>query len=125
MKERDNNISDNDIDAIFNNWTEGERDDIFVGLRVAYDMGWQKKSSGRRYDSLSGHCFLFGLETKKIIGMKIFSKVCSICDNKKRKGPPPQHECPKNWEGSSGAMEPQGTLGSFDKQSYMTNVDAL
>ena len=99
MKERYNNLSDNEINAVFVEWTEGERNDIKVGLRVAYDMGWQKKSSGRRYDSLSGHCFLFGLETKTIVGMKVFSKVCSVCDNKKRNDPPPPHECPKNWWG--------------------------
>ena len=27
-----------------------------------------------------------------------------------KKGPIPEHECPKNWEGSSGAMESQGAL---------------
>ena len=101
-------LSNNDLDGLFHEWYDGNRNDS-VGLRVAYDMGWQKKSSGKRYDSLSGHCFLFGLDTKKIIGMKVYSKVCSVCDAK-RKGPVPEHECPKNWEGSSGAMESQGAL---------------
>ena len=45
-----------------------------------------------------------------IVGMKVFSKVCSVCDNKKKHDPPPPHECPKSWEGSSGPMEPQGAL---------------
>ena len=42
--------------------------------------------------------------------MKVFSEVCSVCDNKKRNDPPPPHECPKNWWGSSGAMEPHKAL---------------
>ena len=54
--------------------------------------------------------------------MKVLSKICSICDNKKRDGPPPPHECPKNWEVSSGAMEPQGFLTIW--HAYMKNLMA-
>ena len=79
---------------------------------MLYDMGWQKKSSGKRYDSLSGHGFLVGLLTNQIIGMKVYSKVCSICDSS-LPYPKPEHECPKNWEGSSGSMECNAALEMF------------
>ena len=35
-----------------------------VGLHTSYDMGWQKRSSGRRYDSPSGHGLLVGQKSK-------------------------------------------------------------
>ena len=31
-----------------------------VPLTVMYDMGWNKQSSGNKYDSISGHAFLIG-----------------------------------------------------------------
>ena len=43
MKERYNNLSDNEINTVFGKWTEGERNDIKVGLRVSYDMGGKRK----------------------------------------------------------------------------------
>ena len=51
-----------------------------VKLTVSYDMGWNKRSSGHKYDSISGHGFLMGGITKKIINHKCLSKCCSICD---------------------------------------------
>ena len=43
------------------NKKQGEREK--VGLTVSYDMGWNKCSSGNRYDSLSGHAFIIGAYT--------------------------------------------------------------
>jgi hypothetical protein len=42
---------------------------------VAMDMGWNKRSSGRRYDSLSGHAFLVGRHTRKALTKAIISQV--------------------------------------------------
>ena len=36
-----------------------------VKLTVQYDMGWQKRSSVRRYDSSSGHAFIIGGEKRE------------------------------------------------------------
>lgn len=51
-----------------------------VGLTVSYDRAWQKKSSGRKYDSRSGHAFLGGSMTRKIVGCVVFSKNCKQCE---------------------------------------------
>ena len=51
-----------------------------VKLTVTYDMDWQKRSSGRRYDSSSGHAFIIGARSKGIIGMVLYSKACWKCD---------------------------------------------
>ena len=50
-----------------------------VALIVSYDMGWQKQSTGKLYDSLSGHGFIFGCKTGNIIGFRVKSKACSHC----------------------------------------------
>lgn len=34
-----------------------------VRLTVCYDMGWQKKGTGKNYDSASGHSFIVGAHT--------------------------------------------------------------
>ena len=49
-----------------------EKDD--VPLTVCYDMGWNKRSSGTRYDSISGHGLMIGGYSKKVLGMKCFLK---------------------------------------------------
>ena len=52
-----------------------------VKLTVTYDMGWQKRSSGRRYDSSSGHAFIIEARSKGIIGMVLYPKACCKCDS--------------------------------------------
>ena len=37
-----------------------------VILTISFDMGWQKRSSGHKFDSLSGHKFVIGARSKKI-----------------------------------------------------------
>ena len=38
-----------------------------IGLIVSFDMAWQKRGSGNRYDSISGHVLMIGCVTKKVI----------------------------------------------------------
>ena len=111
LKEENSKLTTSQLEDEFHKWKNGVRTDE-IGLLVSYDMGWQKKSSGKRYDSLSGHGFLVGLLTNQIIGMKVYSKACSICDST-LPPPKPEHECPKNWEGSSGSMECNAALEMF------------
>jgi len=50
-----------------------------VGLICSIDGGWQKRSSGRTYDSPSGHNLLVNGRTKLILDSVIYSKLCLIC----------------------------------------------
>ena len=77
-----------------------------MGIGVSYDMGWQKRSTGKLYDSLSGHDFIFGVWTGYVIGYNVKSKSCSKCSiaNSLNK-PAEEHDCQINWAGSSGGME--------------------
>ncbi|XP_062576921.1 uncharacterized protein LOC134267321 isoform X2 [Saccostrea cucullata] len=71
-----------------------------------YDMGWQKRGSGRAYNSKSGVGTLIGNKSGKICGFGVRSKDCRKCSFHTNMGKtPPEHKCCKNWEGSSKAME--------------------
>ena len=45
-----------------------------VKFTVTYDTGFQKRSSGSRYDSSSGYAFIIGGRSKSIIVMVLYSK---------------------------------------------------
>ena len=80
-----------------------------VGIGVAGDTSWNKRSTGYSYSSDSGTHFLIGLETKKIVAYCAMSRRCSKCE---RGSPRDDHNqfCSKNYEGSSGGMEATGAL---------------
>lgn len=76
------------------------------GLTVSVDGAWQKRGSGRSFDSLSGHCSMIGAKTGKVVGYNVRSKFCKTCDNSAKKGKTPnKHDCRMNWSGSAKAME--------------------
>ena len=73
---------------------------------ASYDMGWQRRGSGRTYNSMCGHGSLMGQETKQIIDYGYRCKSCRCCKIATReKREPNSHDCRKNWTGSSKAME--------------------
>ena len=72
-----------------------------VKLTVTYAMGWQNRSSGRRYDCSTGHAFIIGGRIKGIIGIVLYSKAFWNCGATEKRGEEAEeHECPKNVEGS-------------------------
>jgi hypothetical protein len=96
-----------------------------VPVPASHDMGWNKKGSGLTYNSNSGQAFLVCCLTKLILGVVCYSKLCALCD-RNQPDPPDEdpdddteddagatklvpatgHRCPKNYAGSSKAMEP-------------------
>jgi hypothetical protein len=86
-------------------------------VTCSFDMGWQQRSSGHRYNSQSGHALLVGSLTRKPIALELKSKRCNYCITWKKKNPDladgpyiPLHSCTKNHTGTSGSMEPQACL---------------
>ncbi len=78
-----------------------------ISLAASLDMGWQKRSSGNKYDSKSAHMFLIGLRLGKPIGYMCVSVACRTCDNAKKKDREASHHfCGCNYEGSAKSMEP-------------------
>ena len=62
-------------------WFENNEENIpdkikKIGIAISYDLGWQKRSTGRVYDSISGHGYLIGCRTGKIIGMQVRQIKC-------------------------------------------------
>ena len=88
-----------------------------VQLTVSYDMGWNKRSSGHKYDSISGHGFVLGGIKKKILNHRCLSKCCRICDRDTENQKTP-HECPKNHNGSSKSMETEAIFQMVKEGFY-------
>ena len=82
-----------------------------IGCDFKYDMTWQKRSTGRKYDSMSGVGLLFGKNSGKVTQFSVMITRCKMCDIYEGKGSnPPSHLCVRNWHGSSKAMEPAAAL---------------
>lgn len=88
-------------------WKEGK---CVVGIHVSYDMGWQKRASGHKYDSSSGHGLVVGKHTSKILDYVVKVKNCRICNKHVKADNVPNHDCVKNHHGSSKSMEVDGIL---------------
>lgn len=68
------------------NWRRPRRCIGYINVKcVCYDMGWNKRSTGNRYDSISGHGIMFGALSKKVLSYRAVSKICSFCDKIKSK----------------------------------------
>ena len=51
-----------------------------IGISITYNMGWQKRATGRIYDSLSGHGYFIGCLSKNIVRYGLMKKKCSVCN---------------------------------------------
>ena len=103
--------TEEEIDENINFFKSGEYDKMHqdlrsIGIAITYDMGWQKRATGRIYDSLSGHGFFIGALTRDIVQYGLKKKRCATCSCLNASAQPyADHNCTVNWEGSSGAME--------------------
>ena len=57
-----------------------------VSIGIKYDMGWQKRSSGKKYDSLSGVGVVIGAKSGKVLDYGVRCKDCRVCSYSSRKG---------------------------------------
>ena len=90
-----------------------------IKLTVTYDMGWQKRSSGRRYESSSRHTFIIGERRSGVIGMFLYSKTCQKFDAAEKRGEEAEeHECPKNFKGISNSMEASEIMKMVEDYFY-------
>ena len=90
----------------------------YIDIVVSFDMGWQKKGLGHTYDSISGHAFMSGARARKMLACMICCKLCSVCTVAEKVGKEPEeHECCKNYKGSSKGMEAFAAL-ELVKKAY-------
>ncbi|CAC5357764.1 unnamed protein product [Mytilus coruscus] len=93
-------------DEINQSFTE-ENGNTQTGISVSTDTCWQKKGSGRSYNSLSGVSTLIGTKTGKVVDHRLRISSCKICEKARSKEMiPRKHQCRKNWSGSAKGMEP-------------------
>lgn len=114
-------------EASFQAWKEAVRNgagnfplgSLNPDIHASADMAWQKKGSGHLCNSKSGHAMFVGTVCRKPISWIVLSKECNKCYYGKAH---PPSECPKNFTGSSKAMEPEGILRMFTKMHKSNNV---
>jgi hypothetical protein len=93
----------------------------YPAISASFDMGWQQRSSGQRYNSPSGHAFFVGAHCRKPISIQVKSRICNFCAAWKKKNPPSEdfpdgllpvgpHSCTINHKGSASSMEPKAAL---------------
>jgi len=68
-------------DFINEKWDDVPADILKIGITVSYDMGWNKRSTGKVYDSLSGHAFIIGCRTGNVIGMMVKKRNAAFAVN--------------------------------------------
>ena len=106
----------------FHKWKEAvERHDttcdpeLCASVWLSMDMGWNKRSSGRTMDSLSGHSVVIATHTGNPIALSCKNKWCRKCCHFKYTPAdlhPPPHVCFQNYDrtNSSGGMEAAALL---------------
>jgi hypothetical protein len=75
-------------------------------LSTCGDCRWDKRSSGRRYDSMSGCTCMIGCRSQLVLDIAAMSNYCIKCARKIEHEP---ELCPKNVECSSKGMEAIGS----------------
>ena len=109
-------------DAKYKRYLKGN---LSVGITVSFDMGWNKRSSGNRYDSLSGHVLMIGCSSKNIVGAIVSSKMCPVSSSTEEHGEKPSdHVYPKNYDGSAKTMEVDVALHLY-KELYQNSNKKL
>lgn len=103
-----------------------ESEELWPRLTVSADMGWQGRSSGNAFNSLSGDALLVRALTRKPVAWYVMSRSCSFCKGWKRSKKKDEavavHKCLQTWEGSAGAMEPVAVLEMVKLLYYGFNV---
>lgn len=99
----------------------------YMEMTAGYDMGWQRRGTGRSANSLSGHGSLIGYHSGKILAFgsrKMSCRYCEVADKQGKTTEP--HDCRRNWSGSSKAMEPSLGVELLKKtQSQNAKVKTL
>ncbi|XP_073966092.1 uncharacterized protein [Choristoneura fumiferana] len=90
---------------------------------VVIDGCWSKRSYKTNYAALSGAAAIIGARFGEVLFMAVKNKYCCICARaEKRKEDAKQHECFKNFCGSSTAMEATILAEGFKQSLEMHGV---
>ncbi|XP_052103081.1 uncharacterized protein LOC127736559 [Mytilus californianus] len=108
-----------------NDRTNEEDTQLNKSLDVSFDGGWQKRGSGRSYNSTTGHATVIGNVSGKCLHFGLKSTDCRKCNYIDEKGDArEEHDCRQNYFGSSKAMEPAlavEMVKDIEEMGYMVN----
>lgn len=83
-------------------------------IPVEFDGSWEKRAYTNNFTSLAGCAAIIGLRTKKILYSAVKTKYCHICKIAESQNITPRiHDCNRNWDGPSSAMETQIIIEGF------------
>ena len=78
-------------------------------------LRWSKRSHKHSYNALGGVGIIIGACTKKILHIGVRNKYCITCSKAESRGEQPKdHDCFRNWNESSQAMEADAILEGFN-----------
>ena len=79
---------------------------LILGIDISFDMGQQKRCTGKLYDSLSEHLYKIGCRTGENFGLSVKYKKCSICRTANQfRAVVAEHNCVIDWIGASLVMK--------------------
>ena len=88
-------------------------EDNLVSVPCSFDMGWQKRGKG--HNSHTGHAAVMSLTSGKVLDYTTRTKTCRFCDQRKNSNKKVKvHDCRKNQNASSKAMEPASAVEMFN-----------
>ena len=88
-------------------------DNNLVPISCSYDMNWQKRCKG--HNSRTGQGAVMGLSSVKVLNYTTRTQSCRFCDGAQAMGKQPKaHNCRKNHEASSKAIEPAVAVELFN-----------
>ena len=91
------------------------QDIAYLDVAVSYDMMWLKR--GRAHNSLTGFGAVMGTHMKKVLDYDVVKKKCRQCDVSQRLGIHKEHDCRKNYFGSSKGMEAHSATKLFKRSN--------
>lgn len=102
----------------------------YPSIKASFDTGWNQRC--KLFNSPSSHSFLVGSQTRSASAGKLFSELCAKCSTHNRNPdnkdvPVPEHCCLRNFEGSSGSMEPQACVDVVIRphEKFQVNVSLI
>ncbi|ODM87997.1 Alkaline nuclease [Orchesella cincta] len=92
----------------------------YLKIIVAVDGGWSKRSYSHSYNANCGVAVIIGYRTQKVLFVGTRNKTCVICKRAENLGDTPKsHNCYKNFDKPSTAMEADAIAEGFGKSIQM------
>jgi hypothetical protein len=93
-----------------------------TGIFASVDAGWQKRGTGRNYNSRSGHNTLIGHKTGLVLDYEVLQSGCYNCIKANKFCE--RTDCSKNYDGSAKSMEAASATRMVSSSSILRSAKA-